>query len=138
MRGSAVASCLADIEGRVGGTDRGQVSFVPADRAGVLGGDGGRAADLGGRLEAARAVDLESLRALLGRPLSATGGARVLVDLADVDTSRSAVSRGASGLRASPHFGDQMALWEIGAVHRLPLSRAAIRLTDGDLVLRAR
>jgi len=138
MRGSAVASCIADVEGRVGGTDRGQVSFVPAERPGVLGGDGGRAAELGARLGAARALDVESLRALLGRPLSSAGGGRVIVDLADVDTSRSAVSRGASGQRASPHFGDQAALWEIGALHRLPLSRAAITLVDGDLVLRAR
>jgi acyl-homoserine lactone acylase PvdQ len=138
MRESAVASCLADIEGRVGGTDRGQVSFVPAERPGVLGGDGGRAAELGRRLESARGVDIESLRTFLGRPVSSTGGARVIVDLAEVDTSRSAVSRGASGLRASPHFGDQAALWEIGALHRLPLSRGAITLSDGDLVLRAR
>ena len=138
MRASAVASCLADIEGRVGGTDRGQVSFVPPDRPGVLGGDEPRAADLGARLEAARGLELESFRRILGRPLSVSGGGRMLVDLADVDTSRSAVSRGASGLRASPHFGDQAALWETGTLHRLPLSRAAITRVDGDLVLRAR
>jgi hypothetical protein len=33
---------------------------------------------------------------------------------------------------------DQAALWEIGAVHRLPFSRAAIGRTDGQVVFRAR
>ena len=138
MRGSAVASCLADIEGRVGGTDRGQVSFVSAERPGVLGGDRGRGEDVGALLEAARVVDLESLRVLLGRPLAPRGGGRLVIDLAEVDTSRSAVSRGASGLSASPHFDDQAPLWEVGQLHRLPFSRAAITRADGDLVLRAR
>jgi acyl-homoserine lactone acylase PvdQ len=138
MRRSAVAACLADIEGRVGGSDRGQLSFVLADRPGVLGGDGGRAADVGTRLERALSIDLESFRVLLGRPAASAGGARVIVDLGDVDSSLSAVSRGASGLRASPHFGDQAALWEVGQLHRLPLHRSAITVSDGDLVLRAR
>jgi acyl-homoserine lactone acylase PvdQ len=62
----------------------------------------------------------------------------VIVDLGDVNMSRSAVSRGASGLRGSPHFGDQAALWEIGEVHRLPFSRVAITRIDGELILRAR
>jgi acyl-homoserine lactone acylase PvdQ len=137
MRSSAVATCLADIEGRVGGTDRGQVSFVPADRPGVLG-DEARAAELGQRLGAAQRLDIDSFRVLLGRPLSLSGGGRVVVDLGDVDTSRSAVSGGASGLRGSPHFGDQAGLWEIGALHRIALSRPGIATANADLVLRAR
>ena len=82
-------------------------------------------------------VDLESARSALGLPARSVG-ARLLIDLADVDTSRSAVSHGASGHRASPHYDDQKALWEIGQTHRLPFTRGAIGRTDGELVLRAR
>jgi hypothetical protein len=137
MRRSAVAACVADVAGSAGGSDRELSAFVPADRPAVLGGDGGRGAELGSALDRARGVDLEAMRALLGRPRSAVG-ARILVDLADVDTSRSASSHGASAQRASPHYRDQAPLWEIGAVHRLPFSRAAIGRTDGQLVFRAR
>jgi acyl-homoserine lactone acylase PvdQ len=137
MRRSTVAACVADITGRAGGTDRDLSAFVPADRPAVLGGDGGRGADLASALDRARGVDLETMHALLGRP-AASVGARILIDLADVDTSRSVSSQGASGQRASPHFGDQAALWELGQVHRLPFSRAALGRTDGVLVFRAR
>lgn len=81
--------------------------------------------------------DLETLRLALGRPSSAVG-ARLLIDLADVDTSRSAVSQGASAHRSSPHFNDQAPLWEIGQTHRLPFTRGAVGRTDGELVFRAR
>ena len=137
MRPSGVAACVADIAGRAGGTDRELSAIVPADRPAVLGGDGGRGAGLVDALERARGVDLEAMRAMLGRP-RATVGARILVDLADVDTSRSASSHGASAQRASPHYGDQSPLWEVGQVHRLPFSRAAIGRTDGQLIFRAR
>ncbi len=138
MRGSAVASCLAGIDGRVGGTDRDQVAFVPADRPAVLGGDGGRGTVLGTSLEAAREVDVEAMRVLLGRPRDPHAGARVIVDLAAVDMSRATTSSGPSGLRGSPHYGDERALWEIGELHRLPFSRITFATIDGDLVLRAR
>lgn len=85
----------------------------------------------------ANAADLEAVRTGLGRP-RAPVGARILIDLADVDTSRSAVSQGASGHRASSHFNDQAPLWEVGQTHRLPFTRGAIGRTDGELVLRAR
>ncbi len=84
-----------------------------------------------------RLVDLDDVRAALGVPRSAVG-ARILIDLADVDTSRSAVSRGSSGHRSSSHYDDQAPLWEIGQTHRLPFTRGAIGRTDGELVLRAR
>lgn len=137
MRASAVAACIADVAARVGGTDRDLVAFVPAGRPAVLGGDGGRGATLVDALDRARGVDLETLRALLGRPAAGVG-ARLLIDLADVDTSRSSVSHGASGHGASPHFGDQAPLWELGQVHRLPFTRPGIGRTDGELVFRAR
>jgi acyl-homoserine lactone acylase PvdQ len=137
MRRSAVAACVADVAGRAGGSDRDLSAFVPPDRPAVLGGDGGRGAALAEALERARGVDLEAMRALLGRP-RASVGARILIDLADVDTSRSASSHGASAQRASPHYRDQSALWELGQVHRLPFSRGAIGRTDGQLVFRAR
>ena len=138
MRRSAVAACVADIAGKAGGTDRDQAAFVPADRPAVLGGDGGRGAALASALDGARDVDVEAMRVLLGRPPAVSAGARVVVDLADVDTSRSAVTWGASGHRASPHYRDQAPLWELGQTHRLPLSRHAIGRSDGELVLRAR
>ncbi|MBI2773711.1 MAG: penicillin acylase family protein [Chloroflexi bacterium] len=101
----------------------------------------GCAADLAGgasaHLDVPSRVDVELMRAMLGKP--ATGmGARLIVDLAEVDLSRSAVSSGASGHPRSPHFNDQAAIWEIGQVHRLALSRSAIGVTDGVLVFRPR
>lgn len=138
MRRATVATCLADIAGRLGGTDQGLAAFVPADRAAVLGGDGGRGAAIVASLDGARGLDLEAMRGLLGRPPAMNAGARVVIDLGAVDGSRSAISQGISGHRASPHYGDQRPLWEIGRVHRLPLTRPAIGLTDGDLVFRAR
>jgi acyl-homoserine lactone acylase PvdQ len=123
--------------GRLGAAGATAAVTCVSERAGVVGGDGARGARLRGALERARGVDLETLRALLGRP-AAPVGARILIDLADVDTSRSVVSQGASGHRSSPHFDDQVPLWEIGQVHRLPFTRGAIGRTDGALVLRAR
>lgn len=137
MRRSSVAACVADVAGRAGGTDRELIAFVPPDRPAVLGGDGGRGAALVDALDRAKGLDLETMRTLLGRP-GASVGARVLVDLADVDTSRSASSHGASAQRASPHYRDQAPLWEMGQVHRLPFSRGAIGRIDGQLVFRAR
>jgi acyl-homoserine lactone acylase PvdQ len=84
-----------------------------------------------------RHVRLEDVRRAFGAPRVPVG-ARILIDLAEVDTSRSAVSHGASGHRASPHFGDQAPLWKIGQTHRLPFSRGAVGRTDGELVFRAR
>ncbi|MBI2324852.1 MAG: penicillin acylase family protein [Chloroflexi bacterium] len=137
FRGGAVATCIADLAGRSAAADRDEVAVLPPDRPAVIGGAGGRGAAIREKLEQARGIDLEAMRALLGRPVARVG-ARILVDLADVDTSRSAVSHGASAHRASPHFDDQAPLWELGQAHRLPFTRGAIGRTDGELVLRAR
>jgi acyl-homoserine lactone acylase PvdQ len=136
MRG-VIAGCVAGIDGRRVRSDRAGSVAVAADRALVVGGEGGRGAALSETLARAPAADLEAVRVQLGRP-TAPFGARLLIDLADVDTSRSAVSHGASGHRASPHFNDQTPLWEIGQTHRLPFTRGAIGRTDGELVFRAR
>lgn len=138
MRHGAIASCVADIAGMAGGTDRDQVSFVPTGRAAVLGGSDGRGARVATALDGAGGLDLDAVRTLLGPPVATSPGARVLADLGDVDTSRSAISQGISGQGASAHFGDQSPIWGIGQAHRLPLSRGAVGRTDGDLVLRAR
>lgn len=138
LRRSTVAACLADIEGREGGSDRGQLAFVPADHAAVLGGDGGRGAALVERLEQARDVDVEAMRVLLGPTPRGISGARVIVDLAQVDTSRMALSQGLSGQRASPHYRDQAPLWELGQVRALLFSRPALTRVEGELVLRPR
>lgn len=113
------------------------LSVCVSGRTGVLGGEVGRGAALTSALERRRDVDIETLRVLLGRPAAAVGW-RILVDLADVDTSRSAVSHGASAHRASPHFGDQAPLWEVGQVHQLPFFRPAVVRNEGALVFRAR
>lgn len=84
-----------------------------------------------------RQVRLEDVRSSFGVP-RAPVGARILVDLADVDTSRSAVSHGASAHRSSSHYDDQAPLWKIGQTHRLPFTRGAVGRTDGELVFRAR
>jgi acyl-homoserine lactone acylase PvdQ len=106
-------------------------------RADVAAAERESAARISAALVGRRDLDLESLRRTLGRP-AAGSGARLLIDMADVDTSRSAVSHGASAHPSSPHYGDQKALWEIGQTHRLPFTRGAIGRTDGELVLRAR
>lgn len=108
-----------------------------SDGTRVVGVDGPRQPALERDVAAARGLDIETLRMVLGGP-AAPIGARILVDLADVDTSRSAVSHGASAHLASPHWRDQAALWEIGQLHRLPFTRQSVGRTDGVLVLRAR
>lgn len=105
--------------------------------SGLCGGDL-HGAQLGTDLIAATGrFDLEALRTSLGPPASAVG-ARLLIDLADVDTSRSAVSHGASAHRSSSHYDDQAPLWKVGQTHRLPFTRGAVGRTDGELVFRAR
>jgi acyl-homoserine lactone acylase PvdQ len=138
LRGSAVAACIADIEGHEGGSDRGGLSFVPADRAAVLGGIGGRGAALVNELEQARGVDVETMRVLLGGVRPAIAGVRLIVDLAQVDTSKISLSQGISGQRASSHFRDEAPIWEIGEVRALLFSRPALSRVEGDLVFRPR
>jgi acyl-homoserine lactone acylase PvdQ len=138
LQRTAVAACIADIEGREGGSDRGQLAFVPADRAAVLGGVGGRGAELVDKLEEARGVDVEKMRVLLGGVPRSIAGVRVIVDLAQVDTSKIALSQGISGQRASAHFTDEAPIWEIGQVRALPFSRPALSRVEGDLVFRPR
>jgi hypothetical protein len=136
MRG-AMAGCVAGIDGRRAWSDDTGVLAASSDQAIVVGGEGGRGAALSEALRRVASTDVEAMRALLGRP-SAPYGARLVIDLSDVDTSRSAVWRGASAHRASPHHDDQRAIWRIGQTHRLPFTRGAIGRTDGELVFRAR
>ncbi|MDE3112574.1 MAG: penicillin acylase family protein [Chloroflexota bacterium] len=131
---SAVAACVADLQGHAGATERGRTAIVPVDRAAIIGGPA-RAAALTAPLGEARGIDTEAMRLLLGVPPAGSTGARLIVDLAEVDTSKLVLSEGVSGQRASPHYRDQAPLWEIGAERALPFSRAAMR-PEGDLVLR--
>lgn len=105
-------------------------------RSAVVSGDASRRSAIEAAL-ATRELDLERLRSAMGRP-GYEVGARLLIDLADVDTSRSAVSHGASAHRSSPHYGDQAPLWKVGQTHRMPFTRGAVGRTDGELVFRAR
>jgi acyl-homoserine lactone acylase PvdQ len=82
-------------------------------------------------------VRLEDVRTSLAAPRIRVG-ARLLADLSDADTSRSAVSHGASAHRSSSHYDDQAPLWKVGQTHRLPFTRGAVGRTDGELVFRAR
>lgn len=138
MQRSSVASCIVDIFGRAGGSDRRRLAFVPGGRAAVLGGAGARDAGLAARLEGARGVDVETMRLALGPTKADAAGVRLVVDLADVDTSKLVLSQGLSGQRASPHYRDQAPLWEIGAVRALPFSRPALARPEGTLVFRSR
>ena len=49
-----------------------------------------------------------------------------IVDLSDVDASKSVLPPGVSEDPASPHFADQVDLWVAGDVHPAPLSREAV------------
>lgn len=137
MRRSAVAACVADLEGREGAADRGRATFVPAGRPAIVGA-AARAAALTERLGGARGIDTDAMRVLLGVPPPGVTGARLIVDLADVDTSKLVLSDGLSGQRASPHYRDQAPVWEIGEVRALLFSRPAVERAEGDLVLRPR
>lgn len=138
LAGTGIAACVADIYGREGAADRDRVAFLPQDDALVFGGTAPRAARLTDALKRSRSIDPEAMRMVLGRPAPPLPGARLIVDLAASGISRSALSQGISGERASPHFGDQAPLWEIGQVHALPLPRAAVGSGEGHLVFRPR
>jgi len=116
---SEAASCFAAIDGRVAS-------------------DGSPAGPLAAAVAAGRPLDPERTRALLGPPADTGAGLRLIVDLADVETSRIAVSSGGSGQLASRHRDDQRALWEAGQLRRLPSLRPSGGLVEGELVLRAR
>lgn len=136
IRRSAATACVADLQGHEGTTVPPTTALVRPGRPTVAGAPV-RAAALARSLEAARGVDTEAMRRLLGVPRPGAGaGARLIVDLADLDTSKLVLSDGLSGQRASPHFEDQAPLWEIGQVRALPFSRPALTDPEGDLVLR--
>jgi penicillin amidase len=75
----------------------------------------------------------------LGTPYALISHAseRMLVDLADLDNSRSVLPTGQSGQPLSRHWGDQTALWLRGELHPMWFTRA--RIVEPDvLVLRPR
>jgi acyl-homoserine lactone acylase PvdQ len=130
-----LSGCAADIHGRIRGV-------APAregpDASVLVSGPGTRTAELMAALRDARAIDIETMRTLLGRPAPADAAARIVVDLADVDASKAALSTGQSAHRASRHHADQAPLWEAGRLHRLGSSRGALGRIEGQLVFRAR
>jgi len=69
--------------------------------------------------------------------LSSHASERMLVDLGDLDNSRSVLPTGQSGQPLSRHWGDQTALWLRGELHPMWFTRA--RIVEPDvLVLRPR
>jgi penicillin G amidase len=61
---------------------------------------------------------------------------RQLVDMGRVADAWSVIPAGQSGIRASPHYGDQLALWRAVEYHPLLMDRAAIdAVAEGTLTL---
>ncbi len=57
---------------------------------------------------------------------------RLIVDLASPDTSLLVLTTGQSGQPLSRHYGDQAALWQNGAYHRLVSNVAAVRAAQWE------
>jgi penicillin amidase len=60
---------------------------------------------------------------------------RLVVDLADLDRSRSVLPGGQSGHRASPHYADQIGAWLEGRLLPLPFSRRAVEADQATRLL---
>jgi acyl-homoserine lactone acylase PvdQ len=86
----------------------------------------------------ARDLDVEAMRVALGAAARSDAGARIVIDLGDLDASRSALSTGQSAHRAARHYRDQAQIWSAGQLHRLAWTRQAVARTEGQLVLRPR
>lgn len=63
---------------------------------------------------------------------------RQLVDLGDLDASRSIIPTGQSGQPFSRHWGDQTTLWANGETKPMPLSRERIAPVEGTFLFRPR
>ena len=85
-----------------------------------------------------RPFDVELIRSFMDRPRPTDAGARLIIDLGDLDASKSALSTGQSGHPAAFHYLDQRALWEVGQLHALTWTREEIARVEAQLVLRAR
>lgn len=83
-------------------------------------------------------LDVEALRIALGPAEPKDGGARIVIDLGDLDASRAALSTGQSGHPVAFHYRDQAQLWSAGMLHRLAWTPEAIARMEGRLVLRPR
>ena len=131
--GPRAEGCVAGIEGS-SGTVAGE---DPSGRS-VLAADQGHRERIAAALRADPRMDVGALREIMGRPLAASAGVRLIVDLAEVGTSRVALSSGNSGEPSAADHGREAALWEVGQVRRLVFGRPPDDLVEGDLVLRAR
>lgn len=63
---------------------------------------------------------------------------RVVVDLGDLDASRSVLPTGESGQPFSRHWGDQTRLWLRGELHPMGFTRARLANVEATLIVRAR
>lgn len=149
-----LGGCLADIGGSAVAL-RPRVFSTEGDPPRIVGDELALLAAF--RLGAARDIDVEALRSLLidallllhpplppsmggppGPPAPAPAGARIILDLGDLDSSKAALSTGQSGHLAAFHYGDQAQLWSAGQLHRLAWTSDAVARTEGRLVLRPR
>lgn len=83
-------------------------------------------------------LDVEALRLDFGATGPTDGGARIVIDLGDLDGSKAALSTGQSAHSTAFHYRDQAQMWTTGQLHRLGWTEAAIARTEGRLVLRPR
>lgn len=153
--GGPLEGCLADLSGNTGALIPAQLP--PAFESGGMTGDVQLLQLAAFRLGVDKALDVEAIRLLVrdafpllhpplppflggpsGPPEPAQAGARLVIDLGDLDASKAALSTGQSAHRAAFHYRDQVPLWEAGQLHRLAWTREAVARTEGQLVFRAR
>ncbi len=61
---------------------------------------------------------------------------RHIVDLGDIDNTRSVIYSGQSGHPLNPHYNDQVELWLNGRYHRLPITESGVqKVTENTLYL---
>jgi penicillin amidase len=78
------------------------------------------------------AVDAASWNAANGYTVDEAPSMRMVVNLADLDSSRWINIGGASGHAFSPHYDDQMQLWVDGTLLTWPYTRQAVEATAKD------
>lgn len=91
-----------------------------------------------GRPGDGQTIDVGAYRLLRPFEIRAHASMRMIVDLADLERSRSILPTGQSGQPFSKYWGDQTRRWLAGEHHAMRFSRDALGRPDGHLVFRAR
>jgi penicillin amidase len=94
----------------------------------------GRLLDVGPAPHGGDAFTIQASEAFPDRPFESALAApfRLIVDFADLDSTRAVLCSGLSGVPGDRHYADQFDLWLRGAHRRVPYSRAAVEAAAVD------